>query len=329
MTADFNYEYRYPLDEYMTTKGDPKEQQQFHVSIGPNTFSRTAMSLHLESKYIHSIQPTDYVNHSAPIVMELSFGAMAPGFPLSLFQLGAMGYYGWIPILECYHGILSMNFEVRGRVDIADRSVYQFDIEDVGGDGVSVSDGKQVAHGYLEKDWGTNFPTTWIWIQANHFEADSTVSMTIALARLPVLGDSWLTKPGFLSGIYINGKVYALSYPMWSTVETLDIVDDEQWRTITIQVSSFWRTQRLEVVATVPNAYSLDRKEAIKRYPHALVPDEVGVMSPRLMEFVNATAWMRFVDDDNDVVFESTSYPATVECHGEDDMQYMLQNFGI
>ena len=24
--------------------------------------------------------------------------------------------------------------------------------------------------GYTDKDWGTRFPTTWIWLQSNHFQ---------------------------------------------------------------------------------------------------------------------------------------------------------------
>ena len=66
----------------------------------------------------------------------------------------------------------------------------------------------------------------------------------------------------------------------------------------------------------------------MKLYPHLLVPQSDGYMKPTLLEWINATVWIRFVDDSKNIIFESESRPATVECHGDDNMEYILNNFG-
>ena len=134
-TPDFVYEYRYPLDQYLTDKGAVNTEQQFYINIGPNNFSRDSMSLYLEPEYIHSIQPTNYPNHSEPIKMNLTFFDQFDGFPVSLLNLGATGYYGYIPFLECYHGILSMNYLIDGTIELWNNVIYD--------------EHSPIAHGYL------------------------------------------------------------------------------------------------------------------------------------------------------------------------------------
>ena len=54
-----------------------------------------------------------------------------------------MGWYAYLPIMECYHGILSMDHELSGEL------IYN-------GDFLAFNKGR----GYIEKDWGKNFPTS-------------------------------------------------------------------------------------------------------------------------------------------------------------------------
>jgi hypothetical protein len=61
--------------------------------------------------------------------------------PVSLFTPGIMGWYRFIPFMQCYHGLISMNHSLEGEItDGAERIV--------------LSGGK----GYIEKDWGSSFP---------------------------------------------------------------------------------------------------------------------------------------------------------------------------
>eukprot|EP01083_Nonionella_stella_P202640 740153_1 len=319
VTPDFCYEYRYSMDQYITAHGDNHTEQQFYIEIGPNNFSRNTLSLHLEPQYIHSIQPITYTNISQVLQLELQFVDQDSGFPISLFQLGAMGFFGWIPFLECYHGVLTMNALVHGTIHWGNDAVYAY----------SANDDKQVvAHGYLDTHWGTNVPETWIWIQANHFEKDENVSLTLSLSSVPLLGDSMYTMPGFVSGLYLDQEMYRMSKWTGAIVKTLDIEDDDEFRTISIEIVNVWKTQRLQVVAVLPNAYNMKKEDAMNKYPHLMMPQADGYRMPMVMHWMNVTVWIRFVDDTKRILFEGESYPATVECQGNDNMLYIVNHFG-
>ena len=52
-----------------------------------------------------------------------------------------MGWYGYLPTMECFHGILSIDHKLKGALSIDDKKI-------------SFNNGR----GYIEKDWGRNFP---------------------------------------------------------------------------------------------------------------------------------------------------------------------------
>lgn len=62
-----------------------------------------------------------------------------------------MGYFNYIPNLECNHEVVSMNHSLNGEIII-------------NGESIDFNHGK----GYIEKDWGRSFPEKYIWIQSNH-----------------------------------------------------------------------------------------------------------------------------------------------------------------
>ena len=37
--------------------------------------------------------------------IEIDINDIAPGFPMNGYYLGAMGFYAWLPFLECNHGM--------------------------------------------------------------------------------------------------------------------------------------------------------------------------------------------------------------------------------
>ncbi len=47
---------------------------------------------------------------------EISFGPLRP-WPVTLHQPGIMGWYRFVPRMECYHGIVSLDHEVSGTLD--------------------------------------------------------------------------------------------------------------------------------------------------------------------------------------------------------------------
>ncbi len=148
----------------------------FHISIEDNTFSGNGVELNIEDNSLKlrgSVRLLDMVK-----------------WPVSFFSPGAMGWYRFVPFMECYHGIISTSSNLEGFLNLNSRPV-------------DFKNGK----GYVEKDWGRSFPRWWIWFQSNHFEDDS-VSITGSIAKIPWLNKSFT---GFIIGVFINGKIFKFS----------------------------------------------------------------------------------------------------------------------
>lgn len=99
----------------------------------------------------------------------------------------AMGFFAYMPFMECYHDIISMNHDIAGNI-VVNSKIFDF------------NNGK----GYIEKDWGTSFPRKYIWLQSNHFEC-SDASIMLSVATIPFLGTSF---KGFICNLHICGKEY-------------------------------------------------------------------------------------------------------------------------
>ncbi len=97
---------------------------------------------------------------------DVRFGALAR-WPVTLRAPGAMGWYAWVPTMECYHGVVSMDHELSGDVDL-------------GAGSMDLTGGR----GYVEKDWGSAFPSGYVWIQSNHF-GQAGVSLMASTAIIP------------------------------------------------------------------------------------------------------------------------------------------------
>ncbi|KAF9184138.1 hypothetical protein BGZ51_003535 [Haplosporangium sp. Z 767] len=98
--------------------------------------------------------------------------------PTSRLMPSIMGITAYLPFLECNHGVASMYHPIpKGHITIsyAD-NVTQAKIKFDGG------------VGYIEKDWGINFPSTWIWGQTNIFTQSPGSSLMMSVASIPVLG---------------------------------------------------------------------------------------------------------------------------------------------
>jgi hypothetical protein len=89
--------------------------------------------------------------------------------------------------METYHAVLSMDHAVSGSIELGGETV-QFD----GG------------RGYVEKDWGRSFPSSWIWAQSNHFGRPGT-SVTVSVAKVP-----WMTSAfvGNIAGLLLDGELH-------------------------------------------------------------------------------------------------------------------------
>ena len=152
--------FSYPLTDFRAEE----VSDRFEVSVGPNTFSSQGMHV------------------SLPEVAEgsLSFQGATP-WPVTLLEPGVMGWFAWLPWMECRHGVPSLAHRVEGKLSTRRGAVQTF----------------SSTPGYIEKDRGRQFPSHWIWIQSNAFpDSEQDVSLTGSIARIPYLGFSF---PGHVS----------------------------------------------------------------------------------------------------------------------------------
>ncbi|MFO7617246.1 MAG: tocopherol cyclase family protein [Bacteroidales bacterium] len=153
----------FPVESFNPTPG------QFDLRIEANRF--TVNSMHL-----------DLPGFSG----ELRFTGLTP-WPSRWYSPGIMGPYTFVPFMECYHGIVSLDHAIEGS------------LQTDGGE-ISFSGGR----GYSEKDWGHSFPTAYIWMQSNHFSTRG-ISLKASVARIPWLGSSFT---GFIAGLWHEGRLY-------------------------------------------------------------------------------------------------------------------------
>ena len=149
------------------------DRRRFGVSVGPNHFSAAGATLALDCEGIR-------------ISGELRFGPWRP-WPVSLLTPGIMGWYRFMPRMECYHGVCSLDHSVDGELVI---------------DGQAISFDR--GRGYVEKDWGRSFPSSLVWAQSNHFQHPHA-SVSVSVAKIPWMGRSFI---GFIAGVLVDGELY-------------------------------------------------------------------------------------------------------------------------
>lgn len=124
-----NYIYKkFAKNEFISTSNN-----EFKISISNNMFSLKEISLNINDG-IDNITGT------------VSFNNVLK-WPDTLINPGSMGYYNFIPFMQCYSQISVMDMDLQG-------SLY------INGEEIDFNGGK----GYIEKNWGSDFPYSWIWV---------------------------------------------------------------------------------------------------------------------------------------------------------------------
>lgn len=180
--------HRFPLEEFQA------DRQRFEVRIGENHFTRENLSLALD-------RPEPLGKLSGRLSLE---GGQP--WPVRWFAPGIMGWYAWLPWMECYHGVLSFDHSLSGRLQVAGQ---ELDFE--GG------------RGYIEKDWGKAFPAGYIWFQSNHFDAPQ-VCLTASIAMIPWLGSAFR---GFIIGLWLDGRLYRFATHTGARTQHLMLQDEQ------------------------------------------------------------------------------------------------------
>jgi hypothetical protein len=142
---------RYPLAAFDASRCE------LSVRVGGNHFSADRMALDLGATDLR-------------IEGELRFRNLTP-WPVTPLSPGVMGPFAFVPRMETYHGVLSMDHAVEGWLNI-------------NGEAVDFWGGR----GYMEKDWGRSFPRGWVWMQSNHFAGSPGTSLSASVALIPWMG---------------------------------------------------------------------------------------------------------------------------------------------
>ena len=100
-----------------------------------------------------------------------------------------MGWFSFVPFMQCYHGVTSLDHELSGSLRYGKQPVTSLD----GG------------RGYTEKDWGRGFPKGYVWLQTNHFGTPEPTSLMASVAHIPWLGSYFV---GFIVGFYYRGRLH-------------------------------------------------------------------------------------------------------------------------
>lgn len=256
-TAQTSY-YSFPISDFsFSTK-------EFAIKIADNYFSKDMIRLNIEDSVARISGKVEMRN-----LVDYKTG--------SFMNPGIMGWYRFVPFMECYHGVVSLTHDLKGEL-VINNSTHNFD------------NGK----GYIEKDWGKSMPSAWIWMQSNHFN-DSTTSFMLSIADIPWLGKSFT---GFLGFFYHNNKVYRFATYRNSKL-TLDIVDQN---TLEIRIDNR------------KNSFII---EARSNNTGILKAPEKGSMERRIAESIDASIKITVKDQNKQVIFSDSTSIAGLEIVGD------------
>jgi hypothetical protein len=188
-----------------------------------------------------------------------------------------MGWFSWVPFMECYHGVVSMDHALSGGLSL-------------NGQALDFSGGR----GFIEKDWGKQFPSAWIWGQCNHFDQPET-SLMLSVAVIPWLGRSF---GGFIVGFLYDGEHHRFTTYNGAKIEEMTVADS------IVRLTFRNRTHRLRVTA---------RQEA----GGLLQAPTVVSMERRILESLNARFSIQFEDLRGNVLYRSEGEYAGLEVVGD------------
>ena len=159
--------HKFPLDDFKYN------DEPFSLKIGSNTFSCDGMEINL-------------LNNMYTLYGKINFSVFTKIKTTPIFP-NIMGYYAYLPFMECYHGIVSMSHNLEGYLLLNEKQI-----------------GFNHGKGYIEKDWGTSFPKEYVWFQSNNFKS-SDASIMCSVAYIPFLGTSF---QGFICNLTFKDQEY-------------------------------------------------------------------------------------------------------------------------
>ena len=163
-TGGKSHYYEFPIEDFEADK------EKLEVRIGENYFSKSKVKIDLPD-----------------MKGELAISNLTP-LKNTTLNPGIMGWYSFTPMMQCYHGIVSMHHKLNGSI-IHDGRTWDYNN----------------AIGYIEKDWGFSFPKCWFWTQCNTFESEEKISVFASVAHIPWMGNYFI---GYIAAIQIGDELH-------------------------------------------------------------------------------------------------------------------------
>ena len=243
-----NAEYiKYPLNEFIW------ESKRLYLKIGRSVFTDKYIDLRIENKDLNIEGHLEYINMVK--------------YPKSLFSPGIMGWYSFVPFMECKHGIVSVNHDLRGSIRVNEYTV-------------DLNGGK----GYIEKDWGSSFPEAWLWIQANNFN-DPGTSFGFSVAKIPWRGKFFI---GFITFLLFNKRFYIFSTYNKSVIEEINQTNES-------------------IDLILRNHDSILKINASKNTFGELRAPASGDMSRRIKESIDSEVNLKLFDKHNNLIYNDSA----------------------
>jgi hypothetical protein len=244
---------------------------EFRLEIGRNRFSLDEVALDIGGpEGIHGVLRMDGVQ----------------GWPIRPLSPGIMGWYGLVPFMEAYHGVLGFDHAIRGSIV-------------VDGEQVDFQDGR----GYIEKDWGQAFPRAWIWMQSNHF-ATPGVCLTASVAHIPWMRNAFR---GFIVGLWLQGELLVFSTYSGAKIERLEVGQHQVEWTMHGKAQFDGRRQMLRL------SIQAEREGKDEELLHA--PYRTAMLQ-RVLESLTATIRVRLTDVAGKTFLDETGKYAGLELGG-------------
>lgn len=247
--------------------------KSYELQLGNNFFSLNKLSLNFQ-------------NERVKVYGDITANNLKP-WPVNLLERGCMGWYGYVPTMECFHGILSMDHDLDGTLAINDNEINF-----------------NKGHGYIEKDWGRNFPKDWIWAQSNYF-GNSKISVSVSLATIPWKNYEF---SGFIIGIQHDDKLYRFTTYNFSKIVKIELNNQ----------NLKWHIKK--------GAFELELEiNSGKKSGLLYAPDKID-MVPKVQEYLDGSMSIVLKKNNNLIINQSTNR-AAVEIVGRTDQ--LIKNVGV
>lgn len=258
-TANTSY-YSFPGEAFTFSK------DRFAVRIGDNFFSEDSIILNIHNDS-SSIEGKVYMSDQVKLTKK-NRGKK---------KLAIMGWYRFVPFMQCYHGVVSLNHNLSGSLTM-NRKTHTF----------------ESGLGYIEKDWGESMPSSWIWMQSNSFSSENS-SFMLSVANIPWLGKSFT---GFLGFYLYEGKAHRFGTYSKAKLRVEPSTSD----TLRITITEKKRTYKIETYRT---------NMGILKAPVN------GSMDRRIAESIDAELKLTVLDEDGKVIFSDKTSIAGLEIVGD------------